>query len=182
MELKFVNNSHFKQLFQNLRPKLHYSKNIIFVISHFGTLLSTGTSPNFGGCQRLRCEIFLSVTFLVAVVHQWSLSSKLPCRSTFCHHLALRNGKIFEVGGLAHPLYPPYVSSVIEHRFSSNFWSLLCPQFTLTQSPNFDDLFVCTLTARRFPTFTGSRQPSVIACLYKTLCLQNAQVKCLHIF
>ena len=40
MELKFVNNSYFKQLFQNLRPKLQYYKNIIFVTSHFGTLLN----------------------------------------------------------------------------------------------------------------------------------------------
>ena len=39
MELKFVNNSYFKQLFQNLRPNLQYSKNRIFVTSHFGTLL-----------------------------------------------------------------------------------------------------------------------------------------------
>ena len=39
MELKFVNNSYFKQLFQNLRSKLQYSKNRIFVTSHFGTLL-----------------------------------------------------------------------------------------------------------------------------------------------
>ena len=38
MELKFVNFSYFKQLFQNLRPKLQYSKNRIFVTSHFGTL------------------------------------------------------------------------------------------------------------------------------------------------
>ena len=38
MELKFVNTSYFKQLFQNLRPKLQYSKNRIFVTSHFGTL------------------------------------------------------------------------------------------------------------------------------------------------
>ena len=38
MELKFANNSYFKQLFQNLRPKLQYSKNRIFVTSHFGTL------------------------------------------------------------------------------------------------------------------------------------------------
>ena len=42
MELKFVNNSYFKKLFQNLRPKLQYSKNRIFVTSHFGTLFSTG--------------------------------------------------------------------------------------------------------------------------------------------
>ena len=40
MELKFVNNSYFKKLFQNLRPKLNYSKNIIFVTSHLGTLFS----------------------------------------------------------------------------------------------------------------------------------------------
>ena len=39
MELKFVNNCYLKQLFQNLRPKLKYSKNRIFVTSHFGTLL-----------------------------------------------------------------------------------------------------------------------------------------------
>ena len=39
MDLKFVNNSYFEQLFQSLRPKLQYSKNIIFVTSHFGTLL-----------------------------------------------------------------------------------------------------------------------------------------------
>ena len=39
MELKFVNNSYFKQLFQNLRLKLQYSKNRTFVTSHFGTLL-----------------------------------------------------------------------------------------------------------------------------------------------
>ena len=39
MELKFVTNSYFKQLFQNLRPKLQYSKYRIFVTSHFGTLL-----------------------------------------------------------------------------------------------------------------------------------------------
>ena len=39
MELKFVNNSYFKQLFQNLRPKLQYFSNRIFVTSHFGTLL-----------------------------------------------------------------------------------------------------------------------------------------------
>ena len=39
MELKFVNSSYFKQLFQNLRPKLQYSKIRIFVTSHFGTLL-----------------------------------------------------------------------------------------------------------------------------------------------
>ena len=38
MELKFVNKSYFKQLFQNIRPKLQYSKNRIFVTSHFGTL------------------------------------------------------------------------------------------------------------------------------------------------
>ena len=38
MELKFVTNSYFKQLFQNLRPKLQYSKNRFFVTSHFGTL------------------------------------------------------------------------------------------------------------------------------------------------
>ena len=40
MELKFVNNSYFKQFFQNLRPKLQYSKNRFFVTSHFGTLLN----------------------------------------------------------------------------------------------------------------------------------------------
>ena len=39
MELKFVNDSYFKQLFQNLRPKLQYSKNRTFVTSHFSTLL-----------------------------------------------------------------------------------------------------------------------------------------------
>ena len=39
MELQFVNNSYFKQLFQNLRPKLQYSKIRIFVTSHFFTLL-----------------------------------------------------------------------------------------------------------------------------------------------
>ena len=39
MELKFASNSYFKQLFQNLRPKLQYSKNTIFVTSHIGTLL-----------------------------------------------------------------------------------------------------------------------------------------------
>ena len=38
MELKFVTNSYFKQLFHNLRPKLQYSKNRFFVTSHFGTL------------------------------------------------------------------------------------------------------------------------------------------------
>ena len=40
MELKFVNTTYFKKLFQNLRPKLQYSKNRIFVTSHFGTLLN----------------------------------------------------------------------------------------------------------------------------------------------
>ena len=38
MELKFVNTSYFKQLFQTLRPGLQYSKNGIFVTSHFSTL------------------------------------------------------------------------------------------------------------------------------------------------
>ena len=38
MELKFFSTSYFKQLFQNLRPKLQYSKNRTFVTSHFGTL------------------------------------------------------------------------------------------------------------------------------------------------
>ena len=38
MELKFVTNSYFKLLFQNLRLKLQYSKIGIFVTSHFGTL------------------------------------------------------------------------------------------------------------------------------------------------
>ena len=38
MELKFFTNSYFKQLFQNLKPKLKYSKNRIFMTSHFGTL------------------------------------------------------------------------------------------------------------------------------------------------
>ena len=38
MELKFDNDSYFKQLFQNLRPKLQNSKNRIFVTSDFGTL------------------------------------------------------------------------------------------------------------------------------------------------
>ena len=41
MELKFVNTSYFKLLFHNLRLNLQYSKNIIFVTSHFGTLLLT---------------------------------------------------------------------------------------------------------------------------------------------
>ena len=43
MELKFVNTSYFKQYFQNLWPKLFFifSKNIIFVTSHFGTLLAS---------------------------------------------------------------------------------------------------------------------------------------------
>ena len=40
MELKFVIISYFKQLFQNIRQKLQYSKNRIFVTSHFGTLLN----------------------------------------------------------------------------------------------------------------------------------------------
>ena len=40
MELKFVNNSYFKQFFQNLRLKLQYSKNRLFMTSHFGTLLN----------------------------------------------------------------------------------------------------------------------------------------------
>ena len=40
MELKFVITSYFKQLFQNLRPKLQYSRYRIFVTSHFGTLYS----------------------------------------------------------------------------------------------------------------------------------------------
>ena len=39
IELKFVADSYFKQIFQNLRPKLQYSKKKIFVTSHFGTLL-----------------------------------------------------------------------------------------------------------------------------------------------
>ena len=39
MELKLVNSSYSRQLFQNLRPKLQNSKNRIFVTSHFGTLL-----------------------------------------------------------------------------------------------------------------------------------------------
>ena len=38
--LKFAADSYFKQLFQNLRPELKYSKNRVFVTSHFGTLLS----------------------------------------------------------------------------------------------------------------------------------------------
>ena len=38
MELKFVTNSYFKQLFQNLKPKLQYSKNRSFMTSYFGTL------------------------------------------------------------------------------------------------------------------------------------------------
>ena len=42
MELKFAINGYFKQLFQNLKPKLQYSKNRIFVTSHFGTLLRGG--------------------------------------------------------------------------------------------------------------------------------------------
>ena len=42
IELKFVNNSYFKELFQNLRPKEKYSKNIILVTSHFGTLCLKG--------------------------------------------------------------------------------------------------------------------------------------------
>ena len=40
MELKFVNASYFKQLFQNFGPKLQYSKNVIFMTSHFSTLFS----------------------------------------------------------------------------------------------------------------------------------------------
>ena len=39
MELKLVNASYFKQLFQTLRPQFKYSKNRIFVTPHFGTLL-----------------------------------------------------------------------------------------------------------------------------------------------
>ena len=39
MDLKFVSYSYFEQLFQNVRPKLQYSKNRIFVTSHFGILL-----------------------------------------------------------------------------------------------------------------------------------------------
>ena len=39
VELKFVTNSTFKEPFRNLRPKLEYSKNRIFVPSHFGTVL-----------------------------------------------------------------------------------------------------------------------------------------------
>ena len=41
MELIFVNNSYFKQLFQNLKPKLQYSKSKIFMTSYFGTLSSS---------------------------------------------------------------------------------------------------------------------------------------------
>ena len=51
MELKFVNASYFKQLFQNLRPKLQFSKHRIFVTSHFGTLL--GSEPPRGGGGKL---------------------------------------------------------------------------------------------------------------------------------
>ena len=45
MELKFVTYSYFKQLFQNLRPKLQYSKNRIFVTSHFGALSNADVGP-----------------------------------------------------------------------------------------------------------------------------------------
>ena len=45
MELKFVMNRYFKQLFQYLRPKLQYSKNRIFVISHFGTPFVHDSQP-----------------------------------------------------------------------------------------------------------------------------------------
>ena len=38
MELKFFKNSYFEQLFENLRPKLQYSKTRFFVTSHFSTL------------------------------------------------------------------------------------------------------------------------------------------------
>ena len=50
MRLKFVNTSYFKQLFQNLRPKLQYSKNRIFVTSHFGTLFKSNAKVRLCGC------------------------------------------------------------------------------------------------------------------------------------
>ena len=60
MELKFVNNGHFKQLFENLRPKLLYSKNIIFMTSHFGTLLTFKLAAlNFAQILRLNCPTFV---------------------------------------------------------------------------------------------------------------------------
>ena len=37
---------YLKQLFQNLRPKLKYSKNRILVTSHFGTLLWRSYASN----------------------------------------------------------------------------------------------------------------------------------------
>ena len=39
LELKFATNIYFKELFQNLRPRLKYSKNRILVTSCFSTLL-----------------------------------------------------------------------------------------------------------------------------------------------
>ena len=69
MELKFVTNSFFKQLFQNLRPKVQHSKNRFFVTSHFGTLFSH---------RNCSFEIILQVTLNRCILPQIKRNEMKP--------------------------------------------------------------------------------------------------------
>ena len=46
IKLKFVLYGYFKVLFQNPKPKVKYSRNRIFVTSHFGSLFSLRPTEN----------------------------------------------------------------------------------------------------------------------------------------
>ena len=66
MELKFVNISYFKQLFQNIRPKLQYSKNIIFVTSHFGIRCNSCKLMQHNEYLKYLNTLILKLTFLIS--------------------------------------------------------------------------------------------------------------------
>ena len=84
MELKFVNNSCFKQLFQNLRPKVQHSKNRIFVTSHFGTLWGGGIHESLKK-NYLNAEKFCSAPQIHGIFRQ----SGLFIKKETDHHLLL---------------------------------------------------------------------------------------------
>ena len=70
------------------------------------------TLPNFGGCQRLPCETFLSVTLNLETV-TLNVETPMVLCPVDCpgevHYttiVALRNGKIFKIGGVTHPQNP----------------------------------------------------------------------------
>ena len=92
MELKFVNTSYFKQLFQKLRPKLQYSKNRIFVTSHFATLYRSSIYVlsmfiHFHNCQ---------CSFIIPNVRPWLILWRLIFGRTFgfvCRWSALGVGQ-----------------------------------------------------------------------------------------